>query len=260
MIITDSFVMLNYPKTGSTFARKVIKDLYASVPRRWFHRPYCLDLILPNIRHEGEPDQHGCYCQIPKRYQKREVVSIIRNPYDRFLSGYEFRYWAYFPPRPIEVIQQSFPTFPNLTLDEYVDFFEQEYGSAVGPQTFQFMQLFSRQLPPKPKSIPSLKSVLDGVGDVTFLRQEYLASDLMAFLQRKGFSPEQTAFIATHERLNVTTGGTDDRSRLWTLKALEFVSRAESLLFDILFHYGISCDVPQPSAAEYINLGAALSI
>lgn len=122
VIVTESFVMLNLPKTGSTFARKVIKDLYASAPRSWFKRTYCLDLILPNIRHAGEPDQHGCYCQIPRQYRKREIVSILRSPYERFLSAFEFRHWAYHPPRPAEVIRECFPTFPNLKLDEYIDF------------------------------------------------------------------------------------------------------------------------------------------
>lgn len=245
--------MLNYPKTGSTFARKVITDLYASAPRRWFKRRYCLDLLLPDIENPEERHQHGCYCQIPKRYRNREVVTIIRNPYDRFLSAFEFRHWAYHPPRPVELIRERFPTFPNLALDEYVDFFELEYGSAVGPQAFQFIKLFSREQPTPFSTRPSLKSVLDGLAKITFLRQDSLNSELMSFLQRKGFSAEQTAFIGKHERVNVTVGGSADRSQIWTPKALEFVSRAESLLFEILHHFGITFEAPQLLAPDLFD-------
>ena len=94
-----------------------------------------------------------------------------------------------------------------------------------------------------------------GLAEVTFLRQESLNLDLMAFLQRKGFSPEQIAFINTHELLNVTVGGSANRSQLWTPKALEYVSRAESLLFDILDERGINYDVPRLSARPIRILG-----
>lgn len=82
MLVTDSFVMLNYPKTGSSFARKVIKDLYARQPKSWFRRRWCKELILPNIRTCGADDQHGCYSQIPPQYRNREVMSIVRNPFE----------------------------------------------------------------------------------------------------------------------------------------------------------------------------------
>jgi hypothetical protein len=249
MLVTESFVMLNYPKTGSTFARKVIKDLYVSEPRRWFSRRYCTELILPNVRHAGPSDQHGCYSQIPRRYRNREVLSIVRNPYDRFLSGFEFRYWAVNPIASLETICERFPTFPDLTLDEYVDFFQFEHDSPVGPQTFQFMQLFGRELPRPFSERPSVKSVMDGLANVTFLRQENLNSELVEFLIRKGFSKERTAFIKQHEPMNVTVGRSTNRNRLWTDKALNFVSSTESLLFEVLAEMGISYESPRSLAA-----------
>ncbi len=32
MFVTDKFVMIHFPKTGSTFARKALKRIYALVP------------------------------------------------------------------------------------------------------------------------------------------------------------------------------------------------------------------------------------
>lgn len=249
MLITESFVMLNYPKTGSTFARKVIKDLYASEPRRWFRRRYCEELILPNIRHVGQPDQHGCYSQIPRRYRNREVMSIVRNPYERFLSGFEFRAWAINPLVAVETIRERFPKFPDFTLDEYVDFCRFEQDSAVGPQTFQFMQLFGRELPQSLSERPSLKEVMTGLAEVTFLRQENLNSELIAFLNRKGFSAERIAFIQKHEPMNVTINKSPDRKSLWTQKALNFVSTSETLLFQIFAELGICYEPPHSLAA-----------
>jgi hypothetical protein len=254
MLITESFVMLNYPKTGSSFAREVIKDLYADVPCRWFRKRFCKELILPNIRHgAGVPDQHGTYSQIPPRYRNREIVSIVRNPYERFLSIFEFRYWVHNPLQPVDVIRARFPTFPNLTLDEYVDFDEYRFQRInrvpVGPQTVQFMQIFGRRFPPLMLGPYDLRSVLRYLAKVTFLRQENLNQELRQFLHRHGFSDEQTAFIESHARVNVTAEKSADRTSVWTPKALNYVRTAEALLFEILRENGICYESPRSQAA-----------
>ena len=253
MLITDSFVMLNYPKTGSSFARKVIKDLYAREPRRWFGGRYCKELILPNIRTGGVADQHGTYSQIPRRFRNREIVSIVRNPYERFLSIYEFRYWAHNPRLPLDDVRERFPTFPHLSLDEYVDFnhfwSQKAFHLPVGSQTAQFMQIFGRHFPPRWSDPWDLKSVLARLPQVTFLRQENLRSDLRSFLRRHGFSHQRTAFIESHEPVNITLDKSADRDALWTSKALNYVSTTESLLFQILAEHGICYSPPRSLAA-----------
>jgi hypothetical protein len=253
MLITDCFVMLNYPKTGSSFARKVIKDLYAGEPRRWCGRRFCKELILPNIRTAGVPDQHGTYSQIPRRYRNREIVSVVRNPYERFLSIYEFRYWVHNPLQPLDVIYDRFPNFPNLSLDEYVDFdrfrFERIDRLPVGPQTAQFMQIFGRKFPPRFSDSWDLNDVLRRLAPVTFLRQENLRQEIRTFLHRHGFSSAHTAFIESHEPVNVTVDRSASRDALWTPKALNYVGATESLLFQILAGNGIYYSTPQALAA-----------
>lgn len=263
MIITESFVMLNYPKTGSSFARKVVKELYQRQPRD-FSRRFIKELLLPNIREAGSPpDQHGTYGQIPARYRNREVVSVIRNPYERFLSGYEFRHWAFHPPLPVDVIRERFPQFPDLTLDEYIDFRQFALGPSVfrglkpaariGEQTAQFIQMFFKD----PQSVLAnitdqyLDSdhVFQDLPEITFLRQEHLNEELSAFLRRHGFAREETTFIEDHEPVNVTGGKSPDRNTLWTRRAINYVLDKERMIFRIFNSKGISFGPPLARAA-----------
>lgn len=79
MIITKDIVFLNLPKTGSTFVRKTIKELYnkriennillrIGLRLKLLKHPY-RELILPNLLLKKGlteySDQHGHYTQIP---------------------------------------------------------------------------------------------------------------------------------------------------------------------------------------------------
>ncbi|MDD1610404.1 MAG: hypothetical protein LUO95_07320, partial [Methylococcaceae bacterium] len=82
--------MLNLPKTGSSFARAAIKEIYEqrqskknviikALQRLMFKQfGYYSELILPNIKVAGiesPADQHGTFSQIPRNYLNREIVS-----------------------------------------------------------------------------------------------------------------------------------------------------------------------------------------
>jgi hypothetical protein len=92
MLIFDSFILLNYPKTGSTFARTVLKEIYDRRFRQLSmtgkvaslvgirERPQVKELMFPNIKFREirqKTDQHGCYTQIPVEYRDRPVVAIM---------------------------------------------------------------------------------------------------------------------------------------------------------------------------------------
>jgi hypothetical protein len=122
--------MLNLPKTGSTFARTVIKEVYQPsllkkilVKLRLVPRDL-MELRLPNIKMPNQNfDQHGTYDQIPKEYLNRTVFSIIRNPYSNFLSLYQFRSWANPEQLTVDklILERDFPSFPELDIDSYAD-------------------------------------------------------------------------------------------------------------------------------------------
>jgi len=81
MIITEDFVLLNFPRTGSTFVRNVVKRLYGGkeggVLTRLrsalsWSKPRLRELILPIDRtisalEQKRRSQHGSCAQIPAR-------------------------------------------------------------------------------------------------------------------------------------------------------------------------------------------------
>ncbi len=214
MIITDKFVMLNFPKTGSSFARKVIKKLYeqAGLP--------LTELKLPNIRnlqsHE-KADQHGGYCQIPMEHRNKQVISIVRNPVDRFLSTYIYRAWVYAPTMPLDKVSRYFPDFPELSPTRYLEFMESSLvyrlgyevdHPVIGTQSIQAVQIFFKNPPATLRKIFSgdyLKDdLMSEMREIRFLRQENLRVGLFNFLSSLGFSADQLYFIFTDKDSNVT--------------------------------------------------------
>ena len=76
MLITDRFVMLNFPKTGSSFARKTLKQIhgYDSLPNRALRRLGLPDrsgmteILTPNQlfgERWRKVNQHAAWNQIP---------------------------------------------------------------------------------------------------------------------------------------------------------------------------------------------------
>lgn len=274
MLITEHFVLLNYPKTGSTFARKAIKELQATRLRerstiqkilqktKLAQRPFCEELKLPNTRVKGvkrNPDQHGTYAQIPSRYRHLPVVSIVRNPYTHFLSAYQFRFWERNPPLSAQLLNEHFPHFPNLSLDDFVELVKllvkhdilqgQEIASNVGNQTVQFIRFFFKEPDKVLRELTNeyldSSQPLKDLADITFLRQENLNEDLVNFLKKFGYSDHELDFIRTKGRVNVTQTKTFDEKPLWTENAIQYITTKERLLFRILENKGISYAPPQ---------------
>ena len=273
MLITDKFVLLNYPKTGSTFARTAIKNIYQNrlSNRKIFlkyldmlgitARPFLQELLLPNIRtpHIQMPaDQHGCYCQIPDEYANLEVVTVVRNPYDRLLSSYEFPWWKRYPPVPDDILAEHFPSFPDLDIDDYIrlNTYGMIHGSLggrnlkgnIGIQTVQFIQLFFQN----PEQVLAdicddyitSDKIFEDIAPVTFLKQEDLNEDLAFFLQERNFSVQETEYVKHLERVNVTDKITSDRQNIWTEASLDYVEQNEQMIFRILSANGITYERP----------------
>jgi len=280
MLITDSFVMLNMPKTGSSFVRSAIKDIYARrrkkapatykilkkiQPLASFADPKVdQHLFLKELKlttsNQLPKNQHGFYSQIPHQYRDREVASAIRNPYDRFLSTYTYRWWARYPRIDQNTILKHLPNYPDLSMDEYVDLLNlfntaaTDYTSGarsrkVGPQTTVFVRMFSKEPEYSFKQIDSnasLDDIVSNLAKITFLRQEKLTEELASFLESHGFSKEETGSVKRKKKVNTSRKSDDDVKRLWTPKSLAYVREREALLFQILEELGISY-----SSSEY---------
>ncbi|MDG5492248.1 sulfotransferase family 2 domain-containing protein [Psychroserpens sp. SPM9] len=273
MIITKDFVVLNLPKTGSTFTRNVLKTLYKVDKRSIFEKalykfhivtPKFQELILPNIKMPNRrPDQHGTYSQIPQQYLNRVIVSTIRDPYSRFLSTYKFKAWA--NPNQLEVpksiLDVHFPSFPDLNMDDYVDLNkhaekirintidEALNNLDIGTQTIQFVQMFFKD-PKVALSKLNDDYINSGafkadMGEMKFLRQEHLNDDLIQFLLNHGFDKSDIDFINHKKKLNITDYNVDDVNKLWTQKGIDYVSYRERYLLQMLNHFGVTYKAPK---------------
>ena len=272
MIITDQFVMLNLPKTGSSFARKAIKLLYKNrfdkltfskklAIKLKLSKPLLCEYILPNIRIKGvkrHPDHHGTYWQIPEKHKKKKIFSIARNPYDRLLSTYEFKGWVRNPPISKELIGESFPQFPELNLNEFIEMsrmiVKQELGDRfqnirIGPQSVQFIFMFFKN----PESI--LQNITDcyidsneylkDMADITFLRQEYLREDMKNFLLKYGFNQHELKIVDELGVINETKNKSENRNALLTPEAIDYINIEERFVLKILRQKGIEYSSPK---------------
>ena len=265
VIATDKFVLLNYPRTGSTFVRGCIRSVYgqAAQPHGQLLSMLGLaahfrELILPiertlTAQHEGRSSQHGTYSQIPARYQGLPVVSVARNPFDREVSLFEHEFWRKTPPGDPAEIAARFPDFPELSFAEFLQM-QDEFGmrnvlkgvklkANVGPETVHFIRFFHPD-PDEALERMSDRSVDNGevLGElpaIHFLHTESLIEDLCEFLAGVGISRDRIQSLQDREPVNAARRRA---GRPWheyftpELKA-EFRQR-ERLLFQRFPEYG----------------------
>lgn len=265
--------MLNNPKTGSTFVRKVLRDIHHRrveklpiinklVYKLRLKQPDFIELKLPSIKPSNKfSNQHGTFSQIPEKFNGRTIASVIRNPYSKFLSAYEFEWWKKRPPQNLTKVKKLFPGFPNLTIDEFTDYqslkneplLSNTKKSAteknIGTQTVNFILMFSKD------PLITLKNLCDDyiysgeykkdMADVTFLKQENLNAELHNFLKNYDYSTEDLDFVKSADKVHVTRNSKVDRHELWTKKSLDYIQIEERYLFHMLKELGIEYDAPK---------------
>ena len=228
MILTDEFVVLNYPRTGSTFVREALRALYQPRGRLWskvlsrFGRGarfqellLPIDRTLPALR-EGRHSQHGRYAQIPASHRGKPVVSVTRNPLDRIVSQYEHGFWRDHPIADPAALRRLHPSFPDLSFPEFLQM-QATFGlpavlqdvplqAEVGPMTVHFVRFYYEN----PEAIlahmddVAVESgeILHSMPPIRFLHTEKLAEELCAFLHEIGFTPEETQFMLDMRPVN----------------------------------------------------------
>jgi hypothetical protein len=269
VIITDRFVVLNNPKTGSSFVRTVLKKLHgyptadSSRYERLLHRVGLrgdrgfTELLLPNVNalRNGTRSQHGTYAQIPSAHRAKKIVSVVRDPFARILSNYRFGWWQRFPTVDPDTVARHFPHFPDLSFSEFLrlgDLDAQRRLSdgcrevQIGRQTVRFIEMFFRDPPAIFRRLDEeylgSDRFLEDLPPIEFLRTERLNRDLHEFLRRHGYAEDRLAFIVEHERVNVTP--VLQRGNEWTQDLIDEVLYNERLLFRILRHLGFEYAYP----------------
>ncbi|MBC6418384.1 MAG: sulfotransferase family 2 domain-containing protein [Prochloron sp. SP5CPC1] len=96
MILTDKFVYIHIPKTGGTFVTSIFNKLHCQREEgtklsRLLARisSYCGGYFgnCQNVM------KHGTCSYIPWAFRSKPIVSNTRNPYDSYVSVYEFGLW-----------------------------------------------------------------------------------------------------------------------------------------------------------------------
>ena len=257
MIITESFVWINYPRCGSTFVRKALRRLYTVSGRgllkrwrmrgRWMREEMCPHLrFLPTTARYGAATPHGTVAQIPPAYRHLPIASSVRDPFDRLVSLYAYGDWKRPETYPCseDALAERFPGFPDLTFAQYLDYIPVTAGDAgltvngqrhpLGPLSADFLKFFLRSWEPGARefrfqSIPELR---EDLADVRYLCCERLNLDLHEFLLRLGYPRADTAFIPPAEKINAS--GRDVGESYWTPEMKAQIRERECLLFALM--------------------------
>lgn len=259
MILTDRFVVLNFPRTGSTFVRAALRRVYgrrldARTLRDRFpwKPPQFRELELPIDRtykaeRLGRRSQHGRWGQIPESHRHLPVVSVVRHPLDQAVSLFLHHDWWKAPPADESDLRHRFPAWPRLTFAEYLDF-EHELAlpdvlkgvrpaAEIGCLTAHFLRFYSRD--PDGTLAGRLESgeIAAALPPIRWLRHEVLIDDLCEFLEEVGLAHRAVAAVRRHPRVNVSRDRRDLHWRAFYTPAQEALKRhRERLLFGLFPH------------------------
>jgi len=231
MIISESFVWINFPKTGSTFAREVFRSLYtvssfALRKRLRFRGRWMKEQLVsetrPNVGQRfGRPTPHGRVAQIPAEFRHLPVVSAIRDPVERAFSLYTYGDWKKPDQLPVgvEQIREAFPGFPDLSFVDYLDFIRRFRGRnriavdgsmyELGAQSVDFVSFFADSENPElnPPAFASWETLAEQLSKVHFLHVEDLNQQLFDYLADLGFPEHYLRFILSMPKINESSDG-----------------------------------------------------
>ncbi len=267
MIVTDNFVVLNWPKTGSTFIRHTLKELYEKrenrlkrflIQQKLMKSSHYKELLLPILwndlaARENRHNQHGAFSQIPTAHKNKTVVAAVRNPFDRIVSMYEFSFWKKHPHGDEKDLKKDFPNYPDITFDEFYQM-TNKYGRhlllgdklspkvEVGTQTIEFIKFFFEN----PTEIINEKLTDDYIDsgafkkdlpDIKFLHTENLNQELHDFLLTMKLPKAEVDFIVNKGRINVSKR----RSKKWenyiSPETQAMIRQKERMLFMLFPEY-----------------------
>lgn len=262
MLITDKFVFLHQPKTGGTFVIDVLLRIHGvawnarrigNKTNRAYETPYG-ELIARGPKHCGCAD-------IPEGHKDKMVLATVRNPFDRYVSLYEFGWWKKEEYRDsyraiVPDLDQRYPGFPEIGFADYLRFANRREiaaGTDIGPQTVAFVgQYFkdpTRVLAEHDEEYFSSGRYRADMFDVHFLQTGRLNHDLHALLLAAGYPAADIAFILELGKVvpKAPAEGRSREGRSWesyySAESLEFVRHRERHLLTLFPDFGQSAEL-----------------
>ena len=228
MIITDSFVWINYPKTASTFVRETLKELYELKPRnymkKWrFRSRFLSEILCTELRpgtgsRYGTPTPHGTISQIPSEYSDLPIASAFRDPVERYVSLYNYGDWKNPDQMPDSIgrIRERFPSYPDLNLLDFIRYANYHYGKtrlkvgnqewSIGPHTSDFLRFFTKHGYRDETTIwfDCWKSLEKELNLVRFFNSNNISAEFYEWLTLRGFYKKDIEFIIEKPKVNVS--------------------------------------------------------
>lgn len=276
MIITDDFVLLASPKTGTSFTTAVLQTIHAR--RRLLGRflPFGLQkrlfrhykLIRPGYREHRVPrprlspgdkprmSRHGCYRDIPVEGEGLPIVATVRNPFALYTSAYLFRMRSRKQIRHIAdpaQLEQEYPGYPDISFEEYYDIIHRfltghylqgiEPAIELGEQTINFIHFFFRDPAEVFRKIDhdyiESGAYRDDMADIRFMHQESLREDFKRLLVDTGYAAEECALVDSFKQQNVAIRARTERDigQFYSPELTEKVLQRDALLFKMFPEY-----------------------
>ncbi len=268
MIITKKFVFIHLPKTGGTFVSSQLENIYNKrvknksyigkvifrVQNKYFIREFKKIIIQDNIPNiSGIYGQHGGCSQIPSVYKHLPVLSTMRNPFDRYISLYKFKWWVREPIVNSKEIKKSFAKYPNLDFKEYYELsntlflqkqLQELYNNNIGLLSWQFIRFFFKDPYEiiKDKDLPyySKEKLESLMYKVYFIYSENLNKELYVFLKDKKFKEKEITHILNADKIfpkNSIRTVDDTVDKYINPKMKDIILEKERILFTLFPQY-----------------------
>ncbi len=261
MLLTNDFVYIHMPKTGGSFVAEVIGRLYEQkTDTRVSLITRAKSLLKGGRRVFIETRKHGTCHHIPKSHRNKTIFATVRNPYDRYVSEYEFGWWRTHPDAWGGIAERAkpmFPNYPDLSFEEFVRmanvFFPFLHNScftgerSIGYQTEIFVRYFMKypvHVFPRIDQdyLDSRRYEKDLFDDLHFIHTDNLNQELYDFLMRYGFRGDELGFILELGKVHPPEGGRRDDQRwqeYYTPELKRTIRTKERLLFDLFPEFDV---------------------
>jgi hypothetical protein len=268
MILTDKLVYVHHPKTGGTFVTEVLWRLHGcpgtspavrlTLRARlgMFTRGY-VSYSNRNGRLTMNVFKHAGCGSIPATARDKIVLATVRNPYDHYVSEYEFGWWQrreyhkYY--KALSGFDRRFPEFPNLSFAHYLELIHDalcltqaaDGMPRLGYLSESFVRFYFRRpnevLPTIDDGYVDSAAYLSDMYDVCFIRMHRLNEELHQFLLRVGYDPAEVDFVRGLGKIcpQGTARESHDWQRYYTPELKRQVRYRDRLLFAIFPEFDV---------------------
>lgn len=263
MIFTDRFIYVHEPKTGGTFVTSMLFRLYGLRWTRWTHLRNAVlgEVRCRHSRYGGfvhNSNKHGGCNEIPTSQRGKKILATIRNPFDLYVSQFEFGWWKrsefhkYYEAVPN--FRSDYTKFPDLDFAEYVRLSNAAFrtlcnGDNDGPglMTEAFLKFYFRDpgtayAKLKSGAYAGNGSHVSDMHDLHFIRTDGLNQGLFDFLTSNDYAADDISFILGEGKILPRGKGraADQKwERYYTPELKESIRRKEEFIFKLFPQFDV---------------------